>query len=62
MCLKLILKEIWQVQQDFIDQYCVAHLGIGEIMFCAKVNDFEKMVAFMSNPAEVQRDKDYGWV
>ena len=47
---------------EFVDEYRLAHLGNGEIIFCAKVNDFEKMGAFMSNPAEVQWDKDHGFV
>ena len=46
----------------FVDEYRLAHLGNGEIMFCAQVNDLEKMGAFMSDPAEVQWDKDHGCV
>ena len=61
MFLKLRLKrDMADPTGEFVDQYRVVHLGIGEIMLCAKVNDFEKMVAFMSNPAEVQWDKDRG--
>ena len=25
---------------EFVDEYRLAHLGNGEIMFCAQVNDF----------------------
>ena len=31
-------------------------------MFCALVNDFKKMSAFISNPAAIQKDKDHGCV
>ena len=44
---------------EFVDEYRVTHLGIGKIMFCPKVDDFKKMGAFMSNPAEVHWDKDH---
>jgi hypothetical protein len=47
---------------DFCTEYRLADLGNGEVMFCANVTDFEKMGAFMSNPAEVQWDKDNGAV
>ena len=44
---------------EFVDDYRLAHLVNGVIMFCAKVNDFEKMGTVMSDFAEVQWDKDY---
>ena len=47
---------------EFVDEYRLAHLGNGGIMFCAKVNDFEKMGTFMSDLAEVQWDKHHGCV
>lgn len=47
---------------EFCTEYRLADLGNGEVMFCANVTDFEKMGAFMSNPAEVQWDKDNGAV
>lgn len=47
---------------EFVDAYRLAHLGNGEFMFCAQVNDFEKMGVFMSDPAEVQWDEDHGCV
>ena len=47
---------------EFCTEYRLADLGGGEIMFCANVTDFEKMRAFMSNPSEVQWDKDNGAV
>ena len=47
---------------EFCTEYRLADLGNGEIMFCANVTDFEKMGAFMSNPSEVQWDKDNGAV
>jgi hypothetical protein len=47
---------------EFCTEYRVADLGDSEVMFCANVTDFEKMGAFMSNPAEVQWDKDNGAV
>ena len=47
---------------EFCTEYRLADLGDGEVMFCANVTDFEKMGAFMSNPAEIQWDKDHGCV
>ena len=47
---------------EFCTEYRLADLGDGEVMFCANVTDFEKMGAFMSNPSEVQWDKDNGAV
>ena len=47
---------------EFCSEYRLADLGNGEVMFCANVTNFEKMGAFMSNPAEVQWDKDNGAV
>lgn len=46
----------------FVDECRLAHTDNDEIIFCAQVNDFEKMGAFMSDPAEVQWDKDHGCV
>ena len=45
---------------EFVDEYRVTHLGNGKIMFCLKVDDFEKIDAFISNPAEVLWGKDHG--
>ena len=47
---------------EFCTEYRLADLGDGEVMFCANVTDFEKMGAFMSDPAEVKWDKDNGAV
>ena len=45
-----------------VSEYRLADLGNNELMFAANVTDFDAMGAFMSNPAEVQWDKDNGAV
>ncbi|MDB3861794.1 hypothetical protein N9301_09995 [Paracoccaceae bacterium] len=47
---------------EWVSEYRLADLGNNELMFAANVTDFDAMGAFMSNPAEVQWDKDNGAV
>ena len=47
---------------EWVSDYRLADLDNNELMFAANVTDFEAMGAFMSNPAEVQWDKDNGVV
>ena len=47
---------------EWVSEYRLADLGNNELMFVANVTDFDAMGAFMSNPAEVQWDKDNGAV
>ena len=47
---------------EWVSEYRLADLGNNELMFAANVTDFDAMGAFISNPAEVQWDKDNGAV
>ena len=47
---------------EWVSEYRLADLGNNELMFAANVTAFDAMGAFMSNPAEVQWDKDNGAV
>ena len=47
---------------EFVSEYRLADLGNNELMFAANVTDFDAMGEFMSNPFEIQWDKDNGAV
>ena len=47
---------------EFVSEYRLADLGNNELMFAANVTDFDAMGEFMSNPSEIQWDKDNGAV
>lgn len=46
----------------FVTDYRIADLGDGEVMCALNCTNMEEMGKFMSNPDEVQWDKDHGAV